>query len=135
MIAAAGALDDNVKVQIAYIRDAANRLTGMVDDLVADAMADALDITIRREPVDISMLVEEVAEANRPLAARKKQTITVSAPPNHAAMCDADRLREAIDNLVSNAIKYSPIGGAIELLVAQTPGGVMGENRSQGDGI
>ena len=75
MIAAAGPLDENVKGQIGYIRDAANRLTEMVDDLVADAMADALDITIRREPVDISVLVQEVAEANRPLAARKEQTI------------------------------------------------------------
>ena len=61
MIAAAGPLGDNVKGQIGYIRDAANRLTEMVDDLVADAMADALDITIRREPVDISVLVQEVA--------------------------------------------------------------------------
>ena len=32
-------------------------------------------------------------------------------------MCDSDRMREAIDNLVSNAIKYSPIGGKITLLV------------------
>jgi len=32
-------------------------------------------------------------------------------------MCDSDRMREAIDNLVSNAIKYSPIGGKISLLV------------------
>src|SRR6266508_3237130 len=47
MIAVAGALDENVKVQIGYIRDAANRLTEMVDDLVSDAMADALDITIQ----------------------------------------------------------------------------------------
>ena len=135
MIAAAGALDGNVQAQLAQIRGAANQLTQMVDDLVADAMADALDITIRREPVDISMLVEEVAEANRPLAARKKQTITVSAPPNHAAMCDADRLREAIDNLVSNAVKYSPIGGAIDLLVAQTARGIMVEVRDQGAGL
>ena len=80
MIADAGALDENVAAQIAHIRDAANRLTEMVDDLVADAMADALDITVRREPVDISVLVQEVAEANRPLAARKEQTITVAAP-------------------------------------------------------
>src|SRR5712691_5083431 len=71
MIAGAGALNDNVQAQIAYIRDAANRLTEMVDDLVSDAMADALDITIRREPVDIAVLVQEVAEANRPLDARK----------------------------------------------------------------
>jgi signal transduction histidine kinase len=32
-------------------------------------------------------------------------------------MCDADRMREAIDNLISNAIKYSPIGGRISVLV------------------
>src|SRR5437667_1748159 len=135
MIAAAGALNENVKMQIAHIRDAANRLTEMVDDLVSDAMADALDITIRREPVDISVLVQEVAEANRPLAARKEQTITIAAPPNHAAICDADRIREAIDNLVSNAIKYSPIGGAIDLLVAQEQGGILVQVSDQGAGL
>src|SRR5438093_288411 len=133
--AAAGALGDNAKMQIAYIRDAANRLTEMVDDLVADAMADALDITIRREPVDISTLVQEVAEANRPLAARKEQTITVAAPPHHAAMCDADRIREAIDNLVSNRVKDSPIGGAIDLLVGQENGGILVQVSDQGAGL
>src|SRR5256714_10594778 len=102
MIANAGALDDNVQAQIAYIRDAANRLTEMVDDLVSDAMADALDITIRREPINLATLVQEVVEANRPLAARKEQNISVRAVGNHTAMCDADRIREAIDNMVSN---------------------------------
>ena len=135
MIAGAGALEANVQAQIAYIRDAANRLTEMVDDLVSDAMADALNITIRREPVDIAILVQEVAEANRPLAARKEQTITVSAPPDHSAMCDVDRIREAIDNLVSNAVKYSPLGGAIDLLVTQEPGGIVVQVKDQGAGL
>jgi signal transduction histidine kinase len=135
MIAGAGALDDNAQSQIAQIRDAANRLTEMVDDLVADAMADALDITIRREPVDISGLVQEVTEANLPLAARKKQTITVSAPPNQTAMCDSDRMREAIDNLVSNAVKYSPIGGAIDIIVTQEAGNIIIRVGDQGAGL
>jgi signal transduction histidine kinase len=135
MVAGVGALDDGVLAQIAYIRDAANRLTEMVDDLVMDAMADALDITIRREPVDISVLVREVAEANRPLAARKEQTITLSAPPNHTAMCDADRIREAIDNLISNAIKYSPIGGCIDIMVTQEAGNIMVQVKDQGAGL
>ena len=135
MIGRAGALDDGVQAQIAYIRDAANRLTGMVDDLVTDAMADALDITIRREPVDISVLVREVAEANRPLAARKEQTITVSAPPEHTAMCDVDRIREAIDNLISNAIKYSPIGGTIDIIVTQEAGNIVVQVKDQGAGL
>ena len=135
MIAAAGALDEGVQAQIAYIRDAAHRLTGMVDDLVTDAMADALDITIRREPVDISVLVQEVAEANRPLAERKEQTITVLAPPSHTALCDSDRIREAIDNLVSNAIKYSPIGGAIDIMVTQEAGNIAVKVKDQGAGL
>jgi signal transduction histidine kinase len=91
----------------------------MVDHLISDAMADAFDISIRREPVDIAGLVSEVANANQPLAVNKQQTITVSAPPNCVTLCDADRMREAIDNLISNAIKYSSIGGKIALLVTQ----------------
>jgi signal transduction histidine kinase len=135
MIGSSGAIDAGVQAQLAQVRSAANQLTQMVDDLVADAMADALDITIRREPVDISLLVEEAAEANRPLAEKKQQIVTVTAPPNHAAMCDADRIREAIDNLVSNAIKYSPIGGSIGLVVTQAGGGIMVQVRDQGPGL
>ena len=135
LIAKSGALNGEAQAQIAHIRDAANRLTGMVDDLVADAMADALDISVRREPVDISVLVQEVAEANRPLAARKQQTIRVSAPSHHTAMVDSDRIREAIDNLVSNAVKYSPIGGAIDIMVTQEPGNISIQVKDQGAGL
>src|SRR6202035_5290901 len=108
-----GASRESVTAQVEHIRDATRRLTSMVDHLISDAMADAFDITIRREPVDIAALVSEVADANQPLAVNKQQTMTVSAPPNFVTMCDTDRMREAIDNLVSNAIKYSPIRGKI----------------------
>jgi len=108
---------ESITAQVEHIRDATKRLTSMVDHLISDAMADAFDITIRREPVDIAALVTEVAEANQPTAMNKQQVISVSAPSGHPTMCDSDRMREAIDNLVSNAIKYSPIGGKIGLLV------------------
>ncbi len=115
---AAGSTKEGIATQIDHIRDATKRLTAMVDHLISDAMADAFDITIRREPVDLSALVSDVAEANRPSAVNKQQQITVSAPGHSdLTMCDADRMREAIDNLVSNAIKYSPIGGKIDILI------------------
>src|SRR6202142_4487254 len=116
---AAGSSRDNVTSQVEHIRDATKRLTSMVDHLISDAMADAFDITIRREPVDIAALVGEVADANQPLAVNKQQSIAVSALPNLTTTCDADRIREAIDNLISNAIKYSPIGGKISVRVDQ----------------
>jgi len=114
----AGSPKENIAAQVDHIRDATKRLTSMVDHLISDAMADAFDITIRREPVDLATLVRDVAEANRPSAVNKQQDLSVSAPAHHdLTMCDADRMREAIDNLVSNAIKYSPIGGRIALLI------------------
>ncbi|MBB4373838.1 signal transduction histidine kinase [Bradyrhizobium sp. cir1] len=112
-----GASASGVVAQVDHIRDATKRLTTMVDHLISDAMADAFDITIRREPVDVAALVKEVAEANQPLAVNKQQAISVTAPPNIVTMCDTDRIREAIDNLISNAIKYSPIGGRIGVAV------------------
>jgi len=112
-----GASASGVSAQVDHIRDATKRLTSMVDHLISDAMADAFDITIRREPVDVAALVKEVADANQPLAVNKQQTISVTAPPNFVTMCDTDRIREAIDNLISNAIKYSPIAGKIIVAV------------------
>lgn len=113
-----GASSSGVVAQVDHIRDATKRLTTMVDHLISDAMADAFDITIRREPVDVAALVKEVAEANQPLAVNKQQAIHVTAPANIVTMCDTDRIREAIDNLISNAIKYSPIGGKITVAVS-----------------
>ena len=131
----AGASKESVTAQVEHIRDATRRLTSMVDHLISDAMADAFDITIRREPVDVAGLVAEVADANQPLAVNKQQTITVSAPPNFVTMCDADRMREAIDNLVSNAIKYSPIGGKIAVLVSHEQNNTIIRIADEGAGL
>ena len=131
----AGSSKESVTAQVEHIRDATRRLTSMVDHLISDAMADAFDISIRREPVDVAALVTEVAEANQPLAVNKQQAITVSAPLDHVTMCDSDRIREAIDNLVSNAIKYSPIGGKIALLVNRDTGNTVIRVTDQGAGL
>jgi signal transduction histidine kinase len=119
MVSGAASSVDNIKAQIVHIRSAANRVTEIINSLISDAMADAHDITIRREPVDLVVLLRDLVEANQPLAARKEQTITLSAPATLDANCDSDRMREAVDNLLSNAIKYSPIGGRIEVGIDQ----------------
>ena len=132
---ATGASRDGVTTQIEHIRDAAKRLTSMVDHLISDAMADAFDITIRREPVDVAALVNEVTEANLPSAVNKQQSISVSGPQHFVTMCDADRIREAIDNLVSNAIKYSPIGGKITVAVSHEGEDTVIRISDQGPGL
>ncbi|NNM71865.1 ATP-binding response regulator [Enterovirga aerilata] len=111
--------ESQIRDQIRHIRDSAKRLTGMVDSLISDAMNDALDITVRREPLDLAALVADVVEANRPLAERKEQTVAVLGPEALMTCGDQDRLWEAVDNLVSNAIKYSPREGLVRITLAR----------------
>jgi len=135
LVGGAMASKEGAIAQVDHIRDATKRLTSMVDRLISDAMADAFDITIRREAVDIPALVQEIVAANQPSAANKQQNITVTAASELVTMCDADRMREAIDNLVSNAIKYSPIGGKIVLGVTRGDGQVLINVTDDGAGL
>jgi signal transduction histidine kinase len=135
MVSGAASSVDNIKAQIVHIRAAANRVTEIIDSLISDAMADAHDITIRREAVDLVALLRELVEANQPLAARKDQTITLAAPAALASLCDSDRMREAVDNLLSNAIKYSPVGGRIEVGVDHRGDSTVIRITDQGPGL
>jgi signal transduction histidine kinase len=135
MLASPNFSPENAKTQIGHIHSAADRLTQMVESLITDAMADALNITIRREPIDLASLIKDIAEANQPLADKKEQRIEVTAPTGQPIACDGDRIREAIDNLISNAIKYSPIGGQIELRLDQRADAARISVKDEGPGM
>jgi signal transduction histidine kinase len=135
LIRAAAPDAERILGQVEHIRGSAVRLTDMVDSLIRDAKADAVDITIRREPVDLAALAREVAEANAAAASRKQQAIHVAAPRALIVSGDADRLREALDNLVSNAVKFSPKGGAIEVTVARQGSEIVLSVLDQGPGL
>jgi signal transduction histidine kinase len=105
--------------QIRHVEDAGRRMLGLVDTLLADAMEDALDINLRLGPSNLAKLVREVVEASQPSADAKGQSIVVAAPERLTVTADRDRLWETIDNLVSNAIKYTPPGGRIDIAVEQ----------------
>ncbi|KMO35182.1 histidine kinase [Methylobacterium variabile] len=121
--------------QIGHIRETARRLTGMIETLIADAMNDALDITLRREPLDFAALAREVSQANTPLAETKCQTLCSDIPDTLYLCGDAERLREAMDNLISNAIKYSPVGAEIVVTVAREEIDTVYAVRDHGPGL
>jgi signal transduction histidine kinase/CheY-like chemotaxis protein len=114
--------EDGARAQVDHIRQSARRLTAMVDDLIADARADAVDISVRSYRLDLATLVGDIAEANRKLAGGKDQVLDVDLEPELFVMGDVERLREAVDNLVSNAVKYSPIGGRISISARRQDG-------------
>jgi len=124
-----------IKDQLGHIRGSASQLTGMVNDLISDAMMNALDIAIRREPIDLATMLSEIVASHRALAEKKNQTIYLASPPHQIWSCDPDRLREAIENLMSNAIKYSPPGGTIELSMVVDREGAVIRVKDQGAGL
>jgi signal transduction histidine kinase len=107
----------------------------MVNDLISDAMMDALDIAIRRERTDLAGMLGELVTTNRALTEKKNQTIHLVSPPRRMVNCDPERLREAVDNLISNAIKYSPLGGNIELSMGADAGDTVISVKDEGAGF
>ncbi len=121
--------------QIEHIRQSARRLTAMVEDLIADARADAVDISVRSYTLDLGVLVSEVSEHNRKLAAGKDQELQVAVEPGVNVEGDTERLREAVDNLISNAVKYSPLGGRIDVSLTRSDGEALIRVADDGPGL
>ena len=126
---------ERITDQLGHIRASAGQMTELVNDLISDAMMDAHNIAIRREQVDLVQMLGEIVTANRALTEKKKQTIQLVAPAHQMCSCDPDRLREAVDNLVSNAIKYSPVGGYIELTMSLADESILIRVADEGAGL
>jgi heavy metal sensor kinase len=112
-----------------------DRLALLVDRLLTLSRADTGQAKLSMDVVDIEVLAEEVAEQLGVLAEEKGQSISVRFDSVPRWIGDRVVLRQALLNLVDNAIKYSPDGGSIEVLVTQAPVGTIIEVSDTGPGI
>jgi heavy metal sensor kinase len=106
---------------IGSVLEEADRLGRLVDGLLMVARGDSHLVKMNLERFDVSALVREVTECLSVLAEDKHQTITVETPHPALVMADRPVLREAIMNVVDNAIKYSARHGAIHVEVGSGP--------------
>jgi signal transduction histidine kinase len=84
--------------------------------------------------VDLAVVAQDVIELYEPVAQEKRQTLSTSIEP---APITGDRhlLSQALANLLDNAIKYTPAGGRIQVMLRQTPGGVVLAVTDTGPGV
>jgi signal transduction histidine kinase len=122
LMSSGNASAERMETQVVQIKGSARRLTEMVNQLMTDASAGVLDISVRWEDIDLANLVRDVAESNRTLAARKGQNLSLAIPDRLIMRGDPDRLREALDNVIGNAVKYSPLGGEIAVSAVDEAG-------------
>ena len=91
------------------------RLTRLTEDLLLLARLDQRQLPLRIELVDVTSLLEESALAGSARSAEAGVVCTVDAPPALCAQVDRGRLRQAVDNLVDNALRFAPTGSRIAL--------------------
>jgi signal transduction histidine kinase len=136
LLTAGGENQEQNARSIAVINRAAQKLAGMVDDLVDSARIATGRLAIERQSLDLLAVVRAAIDLMAPSAQAKGIGLTARIDAHRAIVSgDRDRLQECILNLIGNAIKFTAHGGTIE--VAAHNGGGYAELRvsDTGDGI
>ena len=112
------ALGEAGRTYLDVIRRATERLHALVEDLLLVAQIEARRIELELAPVDLGALALAAAESARPSARDKEIALdVVTNEPPPAVLGDAKRLSQVLDNLVSNAVKFTPDGGSVTITV------------------
>jgi two-component system phosphate regulon sensor histidine kinase PhoR len=133
-----GALDDpqNSRRFLEIIRDHSVRLSRVTSDLLKLSMIEAGKMDLEKRPLAVSDLMQACVETVRLKAERKGLTITAECTTDLPSLvADASRLREALLNLLDNALQYTPAGGRIAVKVAAMEGLVVFSVADNGIGI
>ena len=102
-------------------------LSRLVDDLRTLALAESGTLRLKREPTDLGLLIREIVSVFESQAREKEIRFELSLAELDEVMVDPQRVREVLSNLVSNALRYSPSQGVVNVGVSESG---VGEERS-----
>jgi len=113
-----------------------DRLTRLVENLLTLTRGESGRVVVGRDVVDLDELAANVSDSLHVLAEEKRQSLEVETASHIKARCDAAILRQGLINVLHNAIKYTPGGGAIRMVVKLAASGeAMIEVHDTGPGI
>ena len=100
---------------LGVVRRNSERLLRLVGDLLFVAQVDAGRISLEMSAVDLSGLIADAVEAARPVAQEKHIELVVEVEPIEIREGDALRLGQVLDNVLSNAVKFTPAEGSVSV--------------------
>lgn len=130
----AGALSPDQREYVEIVRDHARSLTATVNELLQAARLEAGHVELRSEPLDVLAIVDEVAIGLQPLARERGVHLEVHGAEARV-VADREKLRRAVENLTSNALKFTDDGGRVTLEVKKEHDAVVFAVRDTGHGI
>jgi len=111
-------------------------LNRLVDDLRTLALADAGQLYLEKTTVNLSEIVENIADRFKPQAgAARVEIVVFKEPGEYMASLDSGRIEQILNNLLSNALRYTPQGGHIQIRQVSTAGNVSVSVHDSGPGI
>jgi signal transduction histidine kinase len=113
----------------------AERLLSLVVDLLFITQVRAGQLRLEREPLDLSELVHQAVEAALPTAQERQISVSVAQCADASVNGDRQRLGQVLDNLLSNALKFTDRNGTVQLRLSATDGEVVLEVADNGIGI
>ena len=102
--------------------DETDRLVRLAEDLLVLAHAGSGGLPIRREGIDVGELIASEVARISPRASERGLTIEQRGPEVLRAEIDPMRFRQAVGNLLDNAVRHSPVGGTIAIDVRSSDG-------------
>ena len=102
------------------IRDQSRLLARIVDDLRTIGLAEAGDLPLRREPIDVATLIGDTERAFAARAGEAGVSLSVGAADDLVVEADVDRLKQVLAALVDNAIRHTPRGGVVAIQAQAT---------------
>lgn len=108
---------------VALIEEDSTRLSRLIDDLLILSQVESRAVPLRLSAVELGPCISSVIAPREVLVAEKKLTIGVEVANHTTVRVDPDRLRQVLDNLFDNAVKYSPVGGRIQIVARPTTAG------------
>jgi signal transduction histidine kinase len=129
------ALEARALQQLDGIEMSTRKLLRLVDDLLLLASGQEGKLGLRISAVDLARLLELVVATWRPVAEESKLSIAFHGPVRCVRHVDEEKIERAITNLISNAIKFTPAGGSIQVDLTDDVRGVTIAVRDTGIGI
>jgi signal transduction histidine kinase len=111
-----GALNERQTEYSRGILEASRQLLGLIDAILDLALVEAGRLTLERRPIAVADMLHSVQTLSRERARKQGIEVVLAVEPGTGSMMgDERRLKQALFNLISNAIQYTPTGGRIEL--------------------